>query len=367
KDFDTGVALLADVVARPTFPAKELERARLQAIAEVKSRYDDPGALAELHADYLLYGETDPYGDEPTARSLGSIRRDDLVEFHRKWIVPAGATLAVAGDVDASVFPKIEAAFAGWKPATQNATAAPTPTPAPAAGLAAARPGLRIVDKPDLTQSFIAVALPGPPRRTADYFALTALDAVVGNGFAARLTHIVRTQNGKTYDIEGSFRMRRRRGSYVVTTSTRTAETAATVALVTDELTALSRGTRPVTAAELAQAKRSLIGSWPGQFESADSWANVILSARLFGVDLADYTDHRRRVGDVPLADANDAARRWLDPSNAVIVVVGNAADVKEPLEAKYGKAEVVSFLTPTHAIDARATTSRAREREKKR
>lgn len=338
KDFDVALGLLAEEVLAPVFPKDELEDARRQMSASVKQRYDDPGTLAHLHAQALALGDDDPYSFVSTEKSVAAITREDLFHFHDQWLVPGGATLAIAGDIDASILPKVRAAFAAWRKAD---------VPANVARRAPQKAALRLVDKDELTQSFVTIALPGIDRRAPDFYAARVMETIFSDGFSSRLTKVVRTENGKTYDVSGSFELHVRPATFVISTSTRTSETVPTLALVMEQMKKLQSQAAPITAAELGQAKAILIGGFPRRFETPEQVSGQILWTRRIGIPLDELTGYRERIASVTLEQANAAAKKYLDASQAVIVVCGRASEVKSPLEKAYGPVEVVDFRAP--------------------
>src|SRR5262249_5139281 len=78
-----------------------------------------------------------------------------------------------------------------------------------------------------------------------------------------------------------------------------------------------------LTARELEESRRYLIGSMPRSLETNQAIAGFLLTAEIFGLGL-DY-DARLPgfLGAVTLEHANAGARRLLDPERATIVVAG--------------------------------------------
>src|SRR5206468_98950 len=75
----------------------------------------------------------------------------------------------------------------------------PPPTPAPAGRL-------YLVDRPDAAQTVVAQYLPAPTRTSADYDALTLVDAVWGGGgVSTRLNLNLRENKGYSYGVFSSF------------------------------------------------------------------------------------------------------------------------------------------------------------------
>ena len=83
----------ADVVLNPLFPEKELHRLKLQRLAQLKARADDPERTAAAVFPRLPYGLDHPYGrpDVGTPASVQSITRDDALAFYKRIMVPNNA------------------------------------------------------------------------------------------------------------------------------------------------------------------------------------------------------------------------------------------------------------------------------------
>ncbi|WP_285213376.1 hypothetical protein, partial [Klebsiella quasipneumoniae] len=70
--------LLGDAVARPTFPERELELARTQALSALQLELSQPAAVASRIFDAGLYG-AHPYGRAARPATVRAITRADLV------------------------------------------------------------------------------------------------------------------------------------------------------------------------------------------------------------------------------------------------------------------------------------------------
>ncbi len=121
------VAMLADLVQQPTFPADELERERQVLLQEVAEVEDDPMATAYKLFDSACYG-LHPLA-QPVIGSRANIERfsrDELAAWVAQQFTGANVLVAAAGgmDVDA-VVRAAEQAFAGLVPGHPNTVAAP--------------------------------------------------------------------------------------------------------------------------------------------------------------------------------------------------------------------------------------------------
>jgi len=262
KHFDVGLDLLSDVVLNPTFTEDEIERLRKQTLAGIKQKKDDPESVAEDKFREFLFGDH-PYGQpvEGTEESISAITREDVVQFHRKYYVPNNAILAVVGDVKGDeVLKKVKAKFSRWKGGE-----VPSPSftqPPPIKGYQ-----ILLVDKPDLTQTYIKVGHLGIERKNPDYFAVRVMNYILGGGgFASRLMDEVRSKRGLTYGISSNFDRYKLRGAFEVSTFTRNDSTAPAIHAIIEQIKRIR--TEEVTDKELADTKSFYTGYFPLQFKT---------------------------------------------------------------------------------------------------
>lgn len=352
KDLGLCLDLVADVTQRPTFPEAELGEIRDQLNASVEGAKDSPQQLAAQHAANLYFGDDDQRGRPMSKRSLSLIDRAALVAFHKAWYAPNNTVMAISGDVNPKALKALVSKyFGGWKKAEIAAQ--------PARGLPA-KPGLqvRLVDKPDATQSAIVIVGPGIKHSDPDYFAVRIMNfALGGGGFSSRLMKVVRSEGGKTYGARSSFDARREPGPWVASTFTRTSETVSTIKLVLGELERM-RKSGP-TAEELDAAKGNMIGGYGLKLETGGDVARLLLNVELDGLDPKFPEEYPARLKAVTLADAARVANRLLTPQ--ALVIVGKADEVRPALaKAKLdadGKIEVVKYTDPVSAAERKAET----------
>ena len=97
---ERGLALVADMAARPALAEADFSRVRQLRLHRLTQMRDMPGAVAERTFAKLLYGEH-PYGHTPIGgeRSLAAMSVDDVRAFHARVMTPASAaTLIAVGD-----------------------------------------------------------------------------------------------------------------------------------------------------------------------------------------------------------------------------------------------------------------------------
>jgi zinc protease len=171
-------------------------------------------------------------------------------------------------------------------------------------------------------QSVIVFGLPGIRRADPDYLAGYVANHIVGNGdFSARLTNEVREKRGLTYSISTTFGDFREAGYIVGDVATKNGSVAETIGLIRSVLA--DYAANGPTAAELADAKTYLTGSFPLAFASNTGIANQLNSFQRDGLPIGYVARRNSLVEALTLDDVKRAAKRLFDPSHIVVVVAG--------------------------------------------
>jgi zinc protease len=338
KYFDTGLGLLADVILNPTFKEDEIERLKKQTLAGIMQQKDDPGTVAEENFRKFVFGEH-PYGQprEGTEESLSGITRDDIVNFYKSFYVPNNAILAVVGDVNTNqVLKKIKNKFGSWE---RGKLVTPEFSQPPQIK----EHQILLVDKPDLTQSYIKIGHFGIDRKSPDYFPVSVMNYILGGGrFASRLVDEVRAKRGLTYDIRSSFDSYGLKGAFEVSTYTRVDSTLGAIQAILDQIKKIR--TEKVSQKELSETQSFYNGYFPLQFETPEQIANQILIVELYDLGEDYIKNYRNNISAVTADDVLRVAQKYLDPDNIKLVVVSKADQVKTGLES-LGEVDTTSFL----------------------
>jgi zinc protease len=325
--------LVGDVIARPKFPAEEMELLRKQTLSGLQLERSDPGALASRFFAYGLYG-AHPYGVRPTDETVQAITREDLVAFHRARVRPGGALMVVAGNISlADAKRHAERALAGWTGGPADARQA---SDVPARD----KTELVIVHRPGSVQSNIVVGnttfLPNDPL----WYPASMASRVLGGGADARLFMILREQKSWTYGAYSSLQRRKQIGAFQATAEVRTEVTDSALVELLTQLRLM--GTEAVPAQELENARSAAVGSFPLTIETVNQVAGAVSNAKLLGLP-DDYLQmYRTRLAAVTAKQLQDAAKEVIRPDAALIVVVGDATKIYEPLKD----------IAPTRIVD---------------
>lgn len=326
-NFARALAVVADIVQHPSFPAAEIERQRLDRLGALTQQRDDPETVAALAAAGALFGSAHPkaYGQLGLEPAIRATTRADIAGFWQRHYVPSNAALVVTGDITRAELEALaQARFGAWPAA-----------PAPALPAAEARPTqarLVLVDQNDAGQSALQVACMGPSRDTPDFAALQVMNGALGGMFSSRLNTNLRETRGYTYGIYSHFDYDRTPAPFSVEASVQQDATGESVREILREIAAMRE--QPLSDDELAASRNAQLLSLPGQFETnADIGASL---TELFVYGLApDYYDTlARELAEVDAQAVQDVARRYLDPERMIVVAVGERRRIEPQLRA---------------------------------
>ncbi len=335
---DSALGLLADVVIRPTFPAKELERLRKERLTTLVQWRDEPRAIASVLFNRVLYGTGHPYGlsqmgDEKTLRSFTV---SDLQRFHRTYFHPNNTVIVVAGDVtETTLKKKLEAQFGSWNGRTVVATNWPSLQPI-------GQRRVYLVDKPGAAQSEIRIGNISVDRGTPDYFPIEVLNTILGGSFTSRLNQNLREEHGYTYGAGSIFDMRPLPGPFLAASAV---QTEVTKEALTEFMKELNGIRQPIPPEEADRARNYVALGYLDNFQSVGSVANQLSDLVEYGLKDSFFNDFIGNVSGVTDQDLQMVARKYVDPAHMAVVVVGDRAKIEKGIrELNLGPVEVLSI-----------------------
>lgn len=303
------------VLTRPDFPQKALQRVRKQMLTGLQHQEQDPGAIASKAFYSALYGDH-PYAtpSDGTLASVKALQRGDLRDFYRRYYVARNAVVAIVGALDRNAAESLAEKLTAGLHQGQRAAEPPSPKPLK-------QPKTEHIEYPS-TQTHILMGQPGIARGDKDYFPLYVGNHILGGGgFGSRITTEVREKRGLSYSAYSYFAPMHAAGPFVLGLQTRNdnAEKALTVLRETLE-TFRSEGP---TAKELEAAKKNITGGFPLKVDSNSDILGYIAMIGFYDLPL-DYLDRFNATIDAVTAkQIREAFQQRVDPAKMVTVTVG--------------------------------------------
>jgi zinc protease len=340
RNLEPFLALVTDLLVKPTFPEDELARLRREAVAELIEARDSDKALASKFFRRAVFGKH-PYGrgTSGTVKTIPTIIRADVVATHALHIKRGNVVVGVAGDVSEAdvrkfILPMIAAIPEGASVADE------TPEPTFPKGRR-----LVFIDKPARSQTQIMIGALGTHARDPDHFALHVANTVFGGTFTARLMKEVRSVRGWSYGASSRMPIDRRREGFSMWTFPAATDAAACIALELGMLEELIA--KGITDQELSFAKSYLSESYAFDVDTAYKRVRQAVDEEIYGLPADYHTGYVGHVQGVTLAQANASLGARLSASDLVVVVVGTASEIKDAIAKeipKLASTEVIPF-----------------------
>ncbi|MBB3217674.1 zinc protease [Ochrobactrum sp. RC6B] len=308
---DAVTSLLALAVNKPRFDQDAVDRIRQQVVASIEASQRDPSTIASRKFSEVLYGNH-PYArpNDGTVKSLQSITRDDLVNFHRRNFARDHLTIGVVGAINAQDLGALLDKVFGELPAMAELV------PVPDAKLALGTTTSLNFDMPQTSISFVYPAI---PRKDPEFFAAYLMNHILGGGFTSRLYVEVREKRGLAYSVSSSMVLRDHVSALMISTATRPDKAQESLKIIREQVAAMAAD--GPTEEELAAAKSFLKGSYAvNNLDSSAAIAETLVSLQEAGLP-RDYIDRRSELIEaVTLDEVKAIARKLLEAEPAILI-----------------------------------------------
>ncbi|WP_335110535.1 M16 family metallopeptidase [Nostoc sp.] len=311
------IQTLADVLENATFPADQLELSRQRALISLKVQLDDPRGLGRQVFQQAIYPENHPFHSFPTAESLKSVTRDDLLGFYQTHYRPDTTTIALVGDFEpVKVKALLNQAFGKWQATGKQPVLKIASVSLPQT--------LTRLNKliPGKTEAVTYIGYNGIARKDPRYYAALVLNQILGGDtLSSRLGTEVRDRQGLTYGIYSGFAAGINPGPFLIQMQTAPGDTQKAIASTLALLKQLRE--QGVTEDEFNAAKRSITNSYPVDLANPSDVSSIILSNAVLGLSRAEIREFPQKIQAVTMAHLQQAIEDLIKPENLVIVTAG--------------------------------------------
>ena len=337
-DFDDVFQVVLELLEAPEFRQDKLDLAKRQMMTGIARRNDSPQSIVQREAIKLAYGATHPFARTPEYATVAAVTREDLREWHKRYVQPNALLLGLSGDFDPDEMEaKLRKWVSGWHkgPGVSKGQFEFAPT----------KPGVYFVEKADVNQTSIQLVQLGTTRKNPDYYALEVMNEVLGGGFSARLFSNVRSKKGLAYSVGGGVGLGWEYPStYRLAIGTASKNTVQAVQALYDEVRGMVQNeARPE---EVERAKEAILNSFVFNFDSKAKVLADRMRLEFYGYP-PDFTEkYPREVAKVTVEDVRRVAKKYLNPDGFAVLVVGKGAEFGTPL-GSLGRVTPVDITIP--------------------
>lgn len=344
---DQALAILSDVVLRPSFAQKELDLLKTQSLDGLTYNLKQPGFLATYVASKYIFDEHPAGGTPETTKA---VNKQNILDFYREFYQPADSVLIFTGDITLVRATLLSTKFfAGWKDSKRkeiiqaiDAGLDNTPVNSPVKSGDLQR--ILVVDLPNSGQASVnyGKAIDGGRAESDNvgdkvtsgktYYPAIVLNSVLGGGYSSRLNLEIRIKRGLSYGAGSNFAWRYDRSNFLTRTQTKNQSAAEVVELVLAEIKKLTDSS--VTKDELVPRKSVLTGNFGRNLETTNGLAGAIGDLYSFGIPASELNAYATNVNAVTDAQIMDFASHNLLGGD--IIIVGDYSVFKDDLAKRF-------------------------------
>lgn len=310
--------VLADMVRCSVVDAGELDRERTVVQQEIRRSYDQPAVWASELLSRAAFGDQ-PIG-WPVAGTLETVAemgRDDLVGHVAAWYAPSNMVVSVAGNTTHEAVVDCATRLWGDLPPAELPSCPPAVVDLPDQHV--------IVEKRDIAQCNVGIALRALSRRDPERYVLTVLNAVLGRGMSSRLFKEVRERRGLAYSVGSSVSRFSDTGALAISAGVTIENLEEAVRVIRAELQKLVD--EPVGDEELTKARDYTIGSFRLGLETTMALAQRAGESLLMLGEIEPVEEVVERISAVTAEDIRRLAARLVRPGGMALAAVGPGGD----------------------------------------
>jgi predicted Zn-dependent peptidase len=310
NDVPLALDVLSDILSEPAFDREELLREQNVITQEIGAVADTPDDLVFEHLQAVSFPDQ-PLGRSilGTAKTVRSFDGAKLRDYLGRHYRAPGMVVAAAGAVEHdAVLAEVEKRFASF-----NGSAGHRPEPAQFGG------GTH-VEKRELEQVHIALALPGVRQTDPALYSMQVFTNVLGGGMSSRLFQEAREKRGLCYSIYAFHAPYSDVGMFGLYAGTDAADTSELMRLIVEEI---ANTAETVSAAEVARAKAQMkVGLLMALESSGERIGQLARQLIVFGRPIP--TDELvAKVEAVTVESARAAGRSLLASGKQAVSVLG--------------------------------------------
>ena len=327
KNLNATLDLMEARLLKPKFLPETFDRIRNQMLEDIKNRKTRAAAVANIAFDKMLYGNQSIEGVTETEATLNAITLADLEDYYRKFMLRDGLEMVVVGNLsEGDAFAVLER----MKKMPSGKAALP---PLPAVRKKPAPKTIYLVDIPKAAQTEfrIGYAADLTYNPTGEYYRCMLANYPLGGAFNSRLNLNLRENRGWTYGARSGFSANSYGGRFQFSAGIKAAASDSALAEILRDMEQYSMG--GVTEDELGFMKNSLGQSEARKYETGFQKAGFIGNILRYRLKPGFVQDQNKILNGIKKEEMNKLAKKWLNPQNMHILLVGDKMRIMPGLE----------------------------------
>jgi predicted Zn-dependent peptidase len=314
EDIDRVIDIFDATLCRPLMDKQVFENEKNVVIKEIQKHNSNPARLLIKALRACLFNNT-PYGHEilGNEESISALTYEDMMTEYKKLFDASRIQFIASGDI--SIEELTDALHTlefmeGYPRNQETASFVPQETRQITA---------QFFDAP---QTHIACGVPAPCSFTPEALHLTLLGSILAGGRTARLTKILRYNNGLVYAVRASRIGGLELGTWAIVTDTTSDRVQDVIHEITKEITHISK--EGIKQSELDFVKQRIIKSMKRTMQTSEDWVSFHSLGETYAPHLYRHIDaYVQEVEQTTVEDIQNVINVYLKPEYWKLVMVG--------------------------------------------
>lgn len=315
KDLKFCLNMLNDIINKPAFEEEKIEHQKEIILASIKQQKDNIFSKGFLTIKENFF-KNHPYAFSPlgTQDSISNIKREDILNFYGKLVIPSNMILSIAGDIDTKEAEKlVKESLCSFK--QEN-----TKKPEIRLPYENFKPGINIIsEKTDKKQVLVMIAFSSPVVVGRDRYAFEVLDVIFSGG-GSRLFYNLRDQKKLAYSVGTLLMSGFEPGTYIFYIATSEDLTEEATDGLLDEIKKIKE--LGVTQEEINEAKAYLLGKHYMNLQTNEKVALKCALDEMYGLGYNNHLKYKDKINRVSLDEIEAVIEKYLDLNNYTLVTL---------------------------------------------
>lgn len=311
--FDTAMELHSDMLLHPQIPRKELEKERKVVLEEIAKDGNTPSKKVYDNLNDMMYTKH-PYKRKVigSADIIGTIRREEILDYFNNYYAPSNMVTLVVGDVDT------EKAIAKIQQSFNQEYKKPVKKTFRKEGQLQTQK--RKIDYTDTEYGYMMIGFRGVDINNNETYALDVLSEILGGGKSSRLYRDIKEQKGLAFSISASNGSYRDDGIFYISANFTPSSLDKLEKAIFEEIANIQK--YGVTDEELNRAKNMLVQD---TYYSRESTSNIsselgyIMTLSNSSIIYDTYVDNIKKV---TAQEVVNVAKKFLGTNKSAVSIV---------------------------------------------
>lgn len=291
RHFNSSIDICKDLILNPAFHPEEFEKEKKVILEEIKMYHDNPPLHVLDKIKSLLYKKPFGISGIGTEKSVLSLSRDNLINFHKKNYSTNKMILCAVGNADmerienfGKKFPKIYNAGSRLFPRKINK---------------------QVIEKrKDLEQAHLVFGFHAVNGRDKKRYAYELLNIILAGGMSSKLFEEIREKRGLAYAVKGSIEQGKDFSYNSIYVGTRKENVLKCKKIILKEIKRI----RELDKKELEEAKEQLIGLRDVESEESMNVMNALAREEIIG-KAEEFYKYDERISNINLEELKKISR----------------------------------------------------------